>query len=147
MFVHGEHFLRIQMGVAPAQPALLKHSWQVLVAVSHTGDVPSQSVFAMHWTHVPLPAQAARNGSARAAHCGEVVQAVHFLLVQMGIAPPQVVLVRHSTQRLVDGSQTAAVPLQSALLAHWAHAPVLVHAPRMGSARSEHCSEEEHDTH
>ena len=40
--------LFVQMGVAAAHPALVRHATHLFVVVSHTGVVPPQSVFAAH---------------------------------------------------------------------------------------------------
>ena len=63
-------FVGPQMGAAAPQVALLRQPTQVFVAVSQTEAGPDavQSVFAAHWTHVPVVEHTARVGSASPAH-------------------------------------------------------------------------------
>jgi hypothetical protein len=135
------------MGVFPPQVALLRHSRQVLVEVSQTGDVPAQSTLEVHWTQAPEAEQAPRRGSLSASHWLAAVHAVHVLLVQTGVMPEQFALVKQATHRLVSGSQTGAVPLQSAFAVHWTQAPVLAHATRVGSPRTVQGMEAEQPMH
>ena len=60
--VQAVHTFAEQMGVAPEQPALVRHWTHLFVVASHTDVVPEQVVLSVHWTHVPLAEHAGAEG-------------------------------------------------------------------------------------
>jgi hypothetical protein len=105
-----------QMGFAPEHVALAKHSTQAFVVVLQTLVAPVHLValVAVHWTHAPVVAQAARAGSFNAAHSGSAAHAWHFSVVpQIGFDPEQVAAEVHSTQVYVVVSHAGAVPVHA----------------------------------
>ena len=118
-----------QMGVAPEQLAWVRHCAHRPVLVSHRGLAPAQVELSMHSTHWPVIEQAARRGSA-CWHSAAVPQAAQmcFAVLQIGVTPAQLALVRHSTQVLVAMLHTGAGSEQVELSMHSTQAPVPEHA-------------------
>jgi hypothetical protein len=54
-------------------------------------------------------------------------------VLQMGVVPEQLALVRHCTHLFEVVSQTGVVPLQVELSVHCTHAPVVAQAGRVAS--------------
>ena len=100
---------------------------QVLVEMAQMGVVPEQVLLPVHWTQVPLLAQA---GVAMflVEHWLGVVQATQALFVQMGAIPEHPALVRHCTHLFVVVSQTGVLPEQVLSPVHWTQAPLVAQA-------------------
>jgi hypothetical protein len=127
---HGWHFsVDPQMGVVPKQLVEDVHWTQVLVAPSQTGFAPVQLAVlaAVHSTHAPVAAHAARAGEPSATHSASVAHALHLSVVaQMGVTPEHVAADKHWTQVLLAGSQIAVPPVHAAfdVDVHCTHRPL-----------------------
>ena len=129
--LHATHvpLATLQIGVEPPQVALLTHSTHFSVAGLQTFVVPVQRIVsaAVHSTQAPVPrsqAGAVVVGQARGATV--LLSPLHLLHVpaalQIGVLPPQSVLVWHCTHSC-DAAQKGVLPPQSALLAHATQMP------------------------
>ena len=131
--------LAAQMGAAPEHSALVRHCTHLLVVVSQTGVLPAQVPLSVHWTQVPLAAQAGVV-LLLAAHWLAVVQAVQTFAAQIGVAAAQVVLVRHCTHcpptpAVPAGAQNAPAQAPAPACSHPTQA-LLTQNARAGSLQS-----------
>lgn len=132
------------MGVEPEQSLLER---QATHAPSGSQSLPAweaQSELVPHWTQVavfPLQAGVPPEHWAFDVH---PVTHTNRLGEQIGLATPQLELLRHSTQVLFAGWQNGAVVGQSELAPHSTHASVS--GLHTGSA-VEHCDDIVHATH
>jgi hypothetical protein len=118
-----------QIGVVPEQLLLLRHCTHLFVVVSQREVLPEQVLLSVHCTQAPVAAHAGCVTSA-ALHWAAVPQAaqVSAEVLQMGVVPEQLVLLRHCTHLFVVVSQTGVAPEQVLLSVHCTHAPVVEHA-------------------
>jgi hypothetical protein len=101
----------------------------LFVAVSQREVLPEQVLLSVHCTQAPVAAHAGCVRSA-ALHWAAVLHAaqVSAEVLQMGVVPEQLVLLRHCTHLFVALSQTGVVPEQVELSVHCTQAPVVEHA-------------------
>jgi len=132
--VHPAHvFVAVlQIGVVSEQLALVRHWTHLFVVVSQTGVAPEHVVLSVHWTQAPVAAHAGLVASA-ALHCAAVVQAPQVWLLQIGVVPEQLVLVKHCTHLFVAVSQTGVAPEHVELSVHWTQVPAVEHAGSVAS--------------
>lgn len=153
---HGRHMRRAtsQMGVAPAQSALLVQPTQVLLAVSHT--LERQSEFITHCTQrpalAPMEAQAGTPGSVQSAVtvAGEHGRQTRVTASHTGIdGSAQSRLETQATQMFCAVSQRGVAPEHCASVLQGtqrpALAPIVAQAGRVGS-RAAHCASVLHRT-
>jgi hypothetical protein len=127
-FVHPRHVLvaGAQIGVVPTQLSSVRHCTHLFVAGLHTVVAPVHLLllFAVHCTHAPPAAHAARAGSFSAAHSSSAPQASHLSsLPQIGVLPLQFAADVHCTQALVVVSHTGVAPPHVEAVLHCAHWP------------------------
>lgn len=125
----------LQTGVDPEQLVLVRHCTHLFVLVSHTGVGAEQLELSVHSTHAPLARQAGWAGDV-CLHWAEDVQPVHVRLavLQMGVAPEQLALVRHCTHLFAPVSQMGVPAEQVELSVHCTQAPAGEQTGVVGSA-------------
>jgi len=86
-------------------------------------------LLSVHCTQAPVAAHAGCVRSA-ALHWAAVLHAaqVSAEVLQMGVVPEQLALVKHCTHLFVAPSQTGVIPEQVLLSVHCTQAPVVAHA-------------------
>jgi hypothetical protein len=99
------------------------------------GVVPEQVLLSVHCTQAPLLAQAVWPAKPAQSPAAPQPRHVFVAVVQMGVVPEQVALVRHWTHLLVVVLQTEVLPVHLVLLlaVHWTQAPPAAHATRFAS--------------
>jgi hypothetical protein len=122
---------RLQMGELPAQLELASQPTHVPVCESHTGEPATHDAMlvAEHWVHWPARAPLVWHAGVGAAQSVSAAQALHACVAALhtGVAPEQFALLSHWTHTLVVASprqsEPAALPAQSAFVAHITHWP------------------------
>lgn len=143
-----------QMGVPPPQSALVTHVRHTLAATSQmaVGATHAAGRAAVHCTQRPeFAPSTSHTGVAPVQSVGRAASQARQLCVtpsQIGVAPPQLALVRHA-QVLVATSQVGVAPMHSVALValHCRHAPALVPAVTHAGVADGHSGSPPHGRH